>query len=306
MFQISSLIELDVDDRAAIEALARDCDREDGSSTQLSFDTTLNYRRDMKSFFLAREGAGGIVGFLIIFAPEADGAEITAMVAPAARRRGIFAALLAAAEAELRAAGYTSLLFTHDAASASGASVAAGWTARKGVSLDHREFSMLLEEAPGCGDCTAGHEGRRASTDVLVARGGRADIADLVALSALSFGGSADESRSFLEATLANPARTVLVARGASDCPGVLGMVCVFVEGGDASINALVVRSDARRKGIGSLLLSSAIARARERGASRIGLEVDALNRGALGIYLGRGFVVRSEIEYWRAPLSAV
>jgi len=314
MTRTTSTVRPDAAERAAIEAIAASCDRADATATDIDFDTSLNYRKAMPSWFFAWDAKDSgsdeeeIVGFLSVFAPEAETAEITAMVLPERRRRGIFAALLGSAEAALRSAGYRSLLFVRDAASAPGGAVIAGWGARRGAVLDHREFSMVLGAASGAAGKERLPSGPAALPRIKVERGGRGDLEDLVALSVLAFGDDEAESRGFLETTLAIPARTILVARAADgprdgESAGALGMLSVFVEGEIASLNALVVRPDARRKGIGSLLLDRGIALAEEKGATRIGLEVDALNRGALGLYLRRGFAVVSEEEYWRVAL---
>lgn len=305
MIDISKARELDEDTFAGLEALVRECDLADGTRGEVGRDKSLNYHRDMASWFVAREGApgaapgavsGAILGFASVFAPESETAELSALVRPSARRRGIFTGLFAAARGELAAFGYRDLLLVRDAASAAGGALIAGWGSRRGAAIDHREFAMLLGEAGRAPRAPAGDPG------VSLFRAEQADLPALAAMAASEFGGSAEESLRFLEATAANPERSLLAARASPGGP-VLGMVSVHVDGERASINALVVDPAARRRGLGSRLLDEAAALALGKGAREVGLEVDALNRGALGIYLRRGFEVVSEVEYWRMPL---
>ena len=304
MFSISSAHAASESLRGEVEDLVAACNRADGTASSVDFDTSLNFRQELPAWHAAREGqgeGGRLLGILSIFAPEADRAEITALVRPEARRRGLFSALLAAAEARLEGLGYRELLFLRDAASVPGGKLVELLRERRGASLDHREFSMVLKgsNAPEA----------KLPEGLLIERAAGGDIGELAALNSQAFGDTEAEARSFLEATFAVPQRRVLVARGeaarSAAAGPILGMVSVFVEGGEASINGLLAAKEERRRGIGSSLLDRAIGLAAAEGAARICLEVDALNRGALGLYLRRGFEIESEDEYWKAPLQA-
>ncbi|HOX30762.1 MAG TPA: GNAT family N-acetyltransferase [Spirochaetales bacterium] len=299
MFSISSAHAASESLRGEVEDLVAACNRADGTASSVDFDTSLNFRQELPAWHAAREGqgeGGRLLGILSIFAPEADRAEITALVRPEARRRGLFSALLAAAEARLEGLGYRELLFLRDAASEPGGKLVELLRERRGASLDHREFSMVLKGG--------GAPEAKLPEGLLIERASGGDLGELASLNSQAFGDSEAEARSFLEATFAVPQRRVLVARGATAGP-ILGMVSVFVDGGEASINGLLAAKEERRRGIGSSLLDRAIALAAAEGAERICLEVDALNRGALGLYLRRGFEIESEDEYWKAPLQA-
>jgi len=299
MFSISSAHAASESLRGEVEDLVAACNRADGTASSVDFDTSLNFRQELPAWHAAREGqgeGGRLLGILSIFAPEADRAEITALVRPEARRRGLFSALLAAAEARLEGLGYRELLFLRDAASEPGGKLVELLRERRGASLDHREFSMVLKGG--------GAPEAKLPEGLLIERASGGDLGELASLNSQAFGDSEAEARSFLEATFAVPQRRVLIARGAAAGP-ILGMVSVFVEGGEASINGLLAAKEERRRGIGSSLLDRAIGLAAAEGAAKICLEVDALNRGALGLYLRRGFEIESEDEYWKAPLQA-
>ena len=60
----------------------------------------------------------------------------------------------------------------------------------------------------------------------------------------------------------------------------------------DAWLEDLFVREDARRSGLGAALVEAACELARERGAKRIELDVDARNEKALRVYERCGFLL--------------
>jgi ribosomal-protein-alanine N-acetyltransferase len=69
-----------------------------------------------------------------------------------------------------------------------------------------------------------------------------------------------------------------------------LGYAGVFTAGDDADVQTVAVAPQAQGRGLGRLLLHSLIRTARERGASRLFLEVRSDNEPALGLYEREGF----------------
>ncbi len=77
----------------------------------------------------------------------------------------------------------------------------------------------------------------------------------------------------------------------------------VWYVAGEAELGNLAVARGWRRRGVGRRMLDWALARARERGARRIFLEVRLSNRAAQALYERRGFVqVGLRRRYYRAP----
>nr|WP_269449830.1 ribosomal protein S18-alanine N-acetyltransferase [Auraticoccus cholistanensis] len=86
--------------------------------------------------------------------------------------------------------------------------------------------------------------------------------------------------------------RRVWVAR--SGAGEVLGVVSCRVVGDTADLHRVVVDSSVRRQGIGTALLTHALAGCRAAGARRMLLEVRADNAAALSVYRRLGF---SEVD---------
>jgi ribosomal-protein-alanine acetyltransferase len=71
---------------------------------------------------------------------------------------------------------------------------------------------------------------------------------------------------------------------------GIIGAVAMREVSGDAEILNLAVAADWRRRGIGKRLMETALEAARERGATRVFLEVRESNAGARAFYARLGF----------------
>jgi ribosomal-protein-alanine N-acetyltransferase len=99
--------------------------------------------------------------------------------------------------------------------------------------------------------------------------------------------------QAFLD-SLANPNTMFLTAEeecgGNDDTPVIAGYVGMYLAGGEGEITNVAVAPDFRRKGIGKALISELIARAAERGVSRIVLEVRVSNHPAIALYEQMGF----------------
>ncbi len=91
----------------------------------------------------------------------------------------------------------------------------------------------------------------------------------------------------------------LLAAGGAGATPaGVLQLrfrFSVWKASPDAWLEDLFVREDARRTGVGDVLVALAIERAGQRGARRIELDCNEHNAGALALYERHGFSARSK-----------
>jgi len=102
-------------------------------------------------------------------------------------------------------------------------------------------------------------------------------------------------------ALLANPAAFALVDE--AQC----GFIVVQVAAEQSEVLTIGVTPAARRRGIASELLLTALNCASELGASHMFLEVDCMNFQAIGLYLRHGFVEAGRRKnYYRSANGAV
>jgi len=302
--------ELTRDDRAAVEALARECREGDGFDPCLHYDTHLNADGDLRPWRLAwacaatcrgepcradaavddgdgRPRPARLVAAASAFAPLRSEGEISACVSPLFRRQGLFKALYGGLEESLRASGAASVLLVCDSRSPTSGSIARGLDAR----LDHAELLMGLE--PDGLDRVAPPGNLR-----LVPVG--ADGADGCArLAAAVFGDSVDDERSFVGAILRDGARELFVAHGAA---GAVGLATITRSGTGYELNGVGVLPEHRGKGYGAAIIDACLVVLRNRGVRDVSLEVDAGNEPALALYRSRGFVETAKVDYWRLP----
>jgi ribosomal protein S18 acetylase RimI-like enzyme len=307
---------LSPEERAAVEGLAAACKAADRFDPCMEYDTHLNADRDMPAWRLAwavSRGTGSAVGdppggdppggdppggdppasarilagAACAFAPTRAEGEISACVSPVFRRQGIFENLYLALEERLEASGAESVLLVCEGASPSAAAIAG----RLGAALDHGEYLMRLAPGrlagivPPSGFCLVPAEAR--------------DVDEFSRLSALVFGETPQDARSFAEAVLADPEREQFVARNAD---GPVGLVAAAREGEAHMIHGLGVLPELRGKGYGGAILDAILVVLRNRGVATVSLEVDVDNAAALALYRSRGFSEESRADYWRVP----
>lgn len=137
-----------------------------------------------------------------------------------------------------------------------------------------------------------------------VRRATQEDAAALVVLEAKSFGARSWGAKSIRE-SLSIPNVGVLVAASGERAP--CGFAIWRDLKGEAEILSLGVSPDVQRAGAGASLVAAIVVAARDAGASRIFLEVDAGNAPAIALYEKSGFVASGRRKgYYRDGADAV
>lgn len=132
---------LDAIELAEIKQLAMLCNQHDGLDLKLNWNTLRSRPVDKLNDFLFYAD-GQLVGFLPLFSFNSQEGEISGMVHPAYRRRGIFTQLFEAARQESLSRGLPSLLLIVEQASPAGQAFAKGLS----TTYDHSEYKMVLGE----------------------------------------------------------------------------------------------------------------------------------------------------------------
>ena len=266
----------------AIAALERRVVTADGGRLKLEW-SVLHSRRPDEVHDLLWWEDDRLLGFLGIYAFGGQATEVTGMVDPDARRRGIGRALLDAALPLCRERSRSRLLLVVPRTSPGGRDLARSY----GMTFDHSEHALTLRTRPD--DATGGPEigTRQATTD---------DIPVLSKLydDAFHDGGQVDPSRLAGERS-----RTLMIMREGEP----VGTIAVHREQARGAIYAFAVDPAWRGRGIGREVLRNVCQEQFDTGADHVTLEVEVDNDGALGLYTSVGFEMRATDDYYELIL---
>lgn len=228
-----------------------------------------------------------LLGFLGIYAFGAPTVELTGMVDPGSRRRGIATALLDAALPLCRDRGYTPTLLVTPRTP-----VAAGELAlARGAVLEHSEHALQLHGAPADGPSDP-----RIAVRPMTSR----DTATVHDLLEAGFGWHptqpVDEAAS--EVVRRDHADTLVVTLD----DAIVGTLRLSRDRDTAGIYGFVVHPDHQGRGIGRDVLHRVSRQALADGATRVHLEVAVDNDRALGLYTSLGFARVATEDYYALP----
>jgi ribosomal protein S18 acetylase RimI-like enzyme len=271
----------------AIAELERRVLAVDGGRLKLEWGSLHNRPADHVNDVLWTDG-DRLLGFAGIYQFGGSVPEITGMVDPAARRRGIGTTLLDAVSDVCRGRGVERGLLLVPRPSLGGHELAA----KHGGKLDHSEHALVLDGEP-----TDGPSDPRISL-----RAASPDDADAVgAILAAAFDWTPDD----LPALLARqtPRERTLVIERDGRTVGTVGTVRVThdttTDGDRGGIYGFAVHPDEQGRGIGRDVLRRCCRLLREEGAVRVGLEVAVENEHALGLYTSAGFRPVTTEDYY-------
>jgi ribosomal protein S18 acetylase RimI-like enzyme len=265
-----------------IEALANLCNKNDKSDLKLNWNILRSRRRDQVNDFLYYEN-GLLVGYLALFSFNPREGEISGMVHPGYRRRGIFTQLFQAAEDECRRRGIPQLLLIV------GHSYRAGQAFAKArdIHYHHSEYKMFLKDPKASAKFTNYLQFRPARSE---------DLAVMTHITAVSFDLPEDEINWYSEKSLEDPARRFYI--GLLDDVYV-GKIEVSLTEQEASIYGFGILPAYRGRGYGREMLARTVQEILATGQSRIVLEVATENKRALSLYQSCGFREMASYDYY-------
>jgi ribosomal protein S18 acetylase RimI-like enzyme len=210
--------------------------------------------------------------------------ELSGMVDPAARRRGVGARLLEAALALCRERASEQVLLVVPRSSLGARRLA---LAHAGT-LDHSEHAMALVDDPAPGPSDPRTRLRPA---------GASDGAELSRILETAFGHPVPP----LDPETDSAAGRTLMVEVEGEA---IGTVRLTRDGDAAGVYGLAVDPAWQGRGIGRDVLRRVCVQLREEGACRIGLEVLVDNDRALGLYSSIGFTAVAIEDYYDLPLA--
>jgi ribosomal protein S18 acetylase RimI-like enzyme len=270
------------EDLAAIADLEQRVVGHDGGRLKLEWKALRGRSGEHCEDVLAIDG-DRLVGFAGLYGYGPSQVEITGMVDPEHRRRGLGSDLLDAALELCAAAGRgLSPLLIVPRASPGGRALALG----HGATLDHSEHALALRRAPTAGPSDPAITVRTAQTP---------DVAALFGILSAGFG--------FVPPDLADhlveaDTRSLVFERGGE----IVGTLRVNRTADTAGIYGFAIAPAWRGRGIGRDVLRRVCVALRADGVHEVGLEVEVENDRALGLYTSLGFTPVITEDYWRIP----
>ena len=240
--------------------------------------------RHFRSFFLYYEGKR-LIGELYIFPTYTDNAEITAIVDPHQRRKGIFTKLLEVAEEELEKYGIEEYYFVAEP----GCEAAGAVIDRMGLEKVYAELVMELRGDNDHNDNTGAEKIRTDGgkyTEKIRTDGGK--NTEKIGIDGgkyrVTFTDTGEGLDAFLEET--ETGETISTSG-------------VSISGPVAFIHDVETKPELRNRGFGSMLIGEVLRRLKSGSADiKIMLQVRSDNTAAVKLYEKAGFTVSQELDY--------
>lgn len=280
-------------EKSQVEALIKLCNDHDLTYTEIYLNNQFNYYPDLPAFYLAYEGEA-LVGFLSVYADEADEAEIKALVLPEKRRQGIFRMLLTAAAEELRKKDYCSVLYIVDHCFSDYEALMLAL----GGKYEEAEYYMAWQQ----GEEKANVKPRQDRANLRLAT--EADILPLAKISAEAFDNAFEVELKYETEALKDPAIRRFVLEHSSG--ELIGACSVNISPALNYIFGLCVCRSYQHQGFGGQLLREIVASLHKEGREQIALSVVSENENALQLYKNSGFKIKTTNLYYKAELSSI
>lgn len=267
---------------AQIEQLALLCNTHDGLDLKLNWETLRSRPSEQTNDFLYY-AADQLVGYLALFSFNAQEAELSGMVHPEQRRRGIFSTLLQEAKRECGQRSIPNILLIVEQASATGQA----FVKQQPVQYHHSEYKMVLEEGrmPTAFDARLQFRAARLEDSMVMTQ-----------ITAQAFDLPESDVDWYSKNISEQSARRYYV--GVLD-GAVIGKIDVVLGTAEALIYGFAVSPAYRGRGYGRQILAHTIQAIQETSQAHIALEVATENKHALSLYQSCGFLETGGYDYY-------
>ncbi len=267
---------------AEIETLATLCEAYEHLHMKLNWDTLRSRPKDQTNDFLYYEN-GVLVGFLAFFSFNPVEGEVSGMVHPEHRRRGIFTQLFTAAHEECQRRNIPTLLLIVEHNSLSGQ----GFAASLKLGYQHSEYKMALTEIKPLPPLNSNLHFREA----------KADEAPILAhITAVSFDMPESDVTWYTADKTQDTKNRIYIAILDEVY---IGKLDVSFNEHEAYILGFGVLPPYRGHGYGRQILAQTVREIRATGQNSIALEVATENKNALSLYQSCGFTEVSSYDYY-------
>ncbi len=263
-----------------INAFLEHCESIDHVSSCVQMDSSLNYIKDMPCWLIEKLD-DQIIGLCSIFAVNTFEAELSTVVSPSHRHRGIGKSLVNAAKHLLKEYGYKQVLYVCDDNSVSGRAFVGTFLTRH----HHTEYTLKYEKS----------DDHPRATRLLVSKAYERDLDHIIQINVDAFEDDYEVASQFITSTFASPTRTAYIGQlnYKPICTLMLGN-----EGGIYSINGVAVLKAFQGHGYAKELIQDVLYGLRNEEQPII-IDVDSTNSAAYHLYKKIGFNESQVIAYF-------
>jgi ribosomal protein S18 acetylase RimI-like enzyme len=269
-----------------IEQLAATCNDYENLHMRLLLDT-LRERSGNAAYVFLYYADDTLVGYLTVYPWGTQEKELTGMVHPNYRRRGIFRLLLSAAKDEWLNEGVQKFILVSEHASHSGLA----FLEAIGAHRDFSEHEMVLGIF---------RERRSFNERVYTRKANPNDFVALVSILATDLGDE-EKAKRFVTRFFREIKRPFYLGMLGEEAIGCLNLDETEKEIG---IYGFVVRPEYRGRGYGRQILQDVIHTIGAQSPKSITLDVETDNTNAIGLYLSCGFEIRTTYDYYGLDLK--
>jgi ribosomal protein S18 acetylase RimI-like enzyme len=275
-----------------IKQLAETCNKHENIVLKLNWEMLRKRSGKETNDYLFYDSNGELIGFLGIYQFRSTEVEISGMVHPEHRRKGIFSEMVREVKQECIRRGIPKMIFICQHGSISGKSALESI----GAAYSFSEHWMQLEEPS-----YVVSDGKNVPNIVLRLADSRDNDA-IVHLNMAGFDMTEADAREYLKKNKVTPTNQTFIAELQQEVGSLLpvGKINVRHNVGEAFIYGFSVMTDYRGRGYGRFILSETVAIIKTHDdTASIALEVAVDNERALGLYESCGFRVSNANDYY-------
>ncbi len=285
--RILSVNRVSPDQKEDMRELAKQAAEYESISDELFFDEQLNFDETFNCYYLLYS-ADRLLSFLIVFAPTAEEAEITAFTHPQHRQKGYFRMLFERMREELDAYEIGKILFVCDHR----ARDAKQMLRALGAEFSHSEYYMQFDPAS---------EVKQAVSQAHLIEAGEMHLEEMIELDRQIFNESPDATAKMIESSVRNEEiSTYLLMLDET----MIGMCSVWKKERTLSVFGLGIHPHYQNQGYGREMMRLLLGQLRMIRDFRIVIEVETGNERALKLYSSEGFRIAVQYDYYRLRLA--
>lgn len=268
-----------------IQKLEQICYQKENLENHLFLSNEINYDRSVPVFYMAYE-EDSLIGFLTIFIPTREEAEISAIVHPDYQRKGVFTKLDRIAREVIEEHKIDRIVYAVEAKSKSAHEVLNRWNITR---IQRSEYRMKMSKEQIIKDSQTYHE----NPSFKLKRVSENSIQEYLEISNKAFG--EEEDSGFADTLMNSDSR-----KGYSFFKDdkIIGTVAIGLEEKDPFIYGVAIDQKERGKGYAKYLMEQACLIGIESG-DMLQLDVDSQNPVAFHLYQNMGFEITFQVDYY-------